>query len=86
MTTTRSRLPFPSARQIGLSYSLGSTTLAILGLGRLGTNMARIGHRAWGINVMAWSENLGQDKADEAAEAAGLARGAFEVVGSLGEL
>ncbi|GAB7366474.1 hypothetical protein MBLNU230_g8268t1 [Neophaeotheca triangularis] len=75
-----------TAWQSGLTYALGGKTLAILGLGRLGTNMARIGQQAFGMKVIAWSANLTQSKADEAAEGAGLARASFEVVADLKEL
>src|SRR5580658_6972931 len=45
---------------------LRGKTLGVLGLGRIGSEVARIG-RAFGMNVVAWSENL----TPQAAEAAG---------------
>src|SRR5713101_6608216 len=45
---------------------LRGTTLSILGLGRVGSEVARIGS-AFGMNVIAWSENM----TPEAAKAAG---------------
>ncbi|KAL2129035.1 hypothetical protein VTI74DRAFT_8309 [Chaetomium olivicolor] len=43
-----------------------------VGLGRLGMAVARIMHVAFGMRVVAWSENLTQEKADEKAKEAGL--------------
>ncbi|QUH01492.1 D-2-hydroxyacid dehydrogenase family protein [Saccharopolyspora erythraea] len=54
-------------RTVGVE--LGGRTLGLLGLGRLGTQVAAIG-RAFGMPVIAWSQNL----TDEAAEAAGARR------------
>ncbi|KAJ9629496.1 hypothetical protein H2203_001870 [Taxawa tesnikishii (nom. ined.)] len=70
----------PSAWQSGLSVPLGGRTLGICGLGKLGTNMARIGALAFGMKVICWSSSLTQSKADEAAAGAGLGPGAFELV------
>jgi lactate dehydrogenase-like 2-hydroxyacid dehydrogenase len=44
-----------------------------VGLGRLGMAVARIMHLAFGMRVVAWSENLTQERADEKAREAGLA-------------
>lgn len=70
----------PQAWQSGFSLALGGKTLGLCGLGKLGANTARIGAQAFGMNVIAWSENLTQEKADAAAEAAGLPRGTFKAV------
>lgn len=40
-------------------------TLGVIGLGRIGTRMARYG-QALGMQVLAWSQNLTQDKAEAA--------------------
>ncbi|MFP1769208.1 D-2-hydroxyacid dehydrogenase family protein [Lonsdalea quercina] len=53
--------------QVGIGADLESSTLGILGLGKIGARVAAIG-RAFGMNVMAWSQNL----TPEAAQAAGV--------------
>lgn len=55
--------------QVGLGSELGGKTLGILGLGRIGSKVARIG-QAFGMQVIAWSENL----QDETASALGVRR------------
>jgi len=50
--------------QAGLSVSLKDSTLGILGLGRLGSAVAKIG-QLFGMNVIAWSQNLTQERCDE---------------------
>ncbi|EHK50533.1 hypothetical protein TRIATDRAFT_314149 [Trichoderma atroviride IMI 206040] len=69
-----------SGWQSDLAMSLTGKTLGIIGLGRLGAAVARIGHLAWGMNVVCWSENLTQEKADRTAAEAGLPSGIFRVV------
>ncbi|KAH8131273.1 glycerate dehydrogenase [Trichoderma asperellum] len=69
-----------SGWQNGLAMSLTGRTLGIVGLGRLGAAVARIGYLAWGMNVVCWSENLTQEKADRTASEAGLPSGVFRVV------
>jgi phosphoglycerate dehydrogenase-like enzyme len=59
--------------QSGLAMGLTGLTLGIVGLGRLGSAVARIGHLAWGMRVVCWSENLTQQKADRMAAEVGLA-------------
>jgi phosphoglycerate dehydrogenase-like enzyme len=54
---------------LGMGYSLAGRTLGILGLGRLGSRVAGYG-KAFGMNVIAWSQNL----TDETAAACGCAR------------
>lgn len=58
--------------QSGLAMGLTGLTLGVVGLGRLGAAVARIGHLAWGMRVVCWSENLTQEKADRAAADVGL--------------
>ncbi|KFY57223.1 hypothetical protein V496_06497 [Pseudogymnoascus sp. VKM F-4515 (FW-2607)] len=58
--------------QSGLAMGLTGLTLGIVGLGRLGAAVARIGHLAWGMRVVCWSENLTQLKADQMADEVGL--------------
>ncbi|HZF77554.1 MAG TPA: D-2-hydroxyacid dehydrogenase family protein [Acetobacteraceae bacterium] len=55
--------------QTGLGTALEGRTLGIIGLGKLGGRMARIG-QAFGMRVLAWSQNL----TEEAAAAAGATR------------
>src|SRR5271168_4565506 len=49
-----------------IGTDLGGKTLGVLGLGRIGSQVARVG-RAFGMNLIAWSQNL----TTQAAEAAG---------------
>lgn len=58
--------------QTQLAKGLTGATLGVIGLGRLGTAVARIGALAWGMNVICWSENLTQQKANQKAEEIGL--------------
>jgi phosphoglycerate dehydrogenase-like enzyme len=51
------RLKAGFAWQTTMGLDLEGTTLALLGLGRLGTRMAEIG-RAFKMHVVAWSQNL----------------------------
>jgi D-3-phosphoglycerate dehydrogenase len=63
------RLKTGAPWQSTLGIELQGKTLGILGLGKLGSRVAAIG-RAFGMKVIAWSENL----TDEKAEAAGATR------------
>lgn len=72
--------------QTVLSYGLAGKTLGCLGFGRLGTQAAVTGKLGFGMDVICWSENLTQEKADAQAEKAGLPRGTFRVCGSKKEL
>lgn len=47
-----------------VGVDLHGTTLGVLGLGRIGTRVARIG-QAFGMTVQAWSQNLDQAHAEE---------------------
>ncbi len=49
-----------------ITESLAGKTLGVLGLGRLGTYVARYG-QAFGMNVIAWSPHLTDERAAEAA-------------------
>jgi phosphoglycerate dehydrogenase-like enzyme len=51
--------------QSTIGVGLHGKTLGILGLGRLGTDVARIG-QAFGMHVIAWSQKLTRDKTDAA--------------------
>ncbi|KAH9211364.1 D-isomer specific 2-hydroxyacid dehydrogenase [Leptodontidium sp. 2 PMI_412] len=58
--------------QSRLAIGLPGSTLGVVGLGRLGAAVARVAHLAWGMEVVCWSENLTQKKADEMAVSVGL--------------
>ena len=51
--------------QTTVGTDLAGSTLGVLGLGRLGSQVARIG-QAFDMRVIAWSENLTPDRAAEA--------------------
>lgn len=61
-----------AAWQSSLATGLAGLTLGVVGLGRLGAAVARIGHLAWGMRVTCWSENLTQPRADQMAAQVGL--------------
>lgn len=50
--------------QVGLGRDLAGTRLGIVGLGKLGARVARIG-LALGMDVVAWSQNLSDERAAE---------------------
>ena len=50
--------------QVGVGTGLNGKTLGLLGLGRLGAQVARIG-QAFGMETVAWSQNLTPEKAAE---------------------
>jgi glycerate dehydrogenase len=72
--------------QTTLATGLAGKTLACLGLGRLGAQAAVTGKLGFGMDVVCWSENLTQEKADMQAEKAGLPAGSFKVLKSKKEL
>ncbi|GAA4075670.1 D-2-hydroxyacid dehydrogenase family protein [Nonomuraea soli] len=51
--------------QSTLGLDLHGATLGLLGLGKIGTQVAWVAH-AFGMNVVAWSQNLTQERATEA--------------------
>lgn len=53
------------AWQQTVGTDLSGATLGVVGLGRLGTKVATIG-QAFGMNVVAWSQNLTEERAREA--------------------
>jgi len=71
----------PESWQSGLMIPLGGKVLGCVGLGKLGLLMAKTAILGFGMKVVAWSENLTQDKADASAETAGLPKGSVKVVG-----
>ncbi|KAL1305635.1 hypothetical protein AAFC00_007231 [Neodothiora populina] len=67
--------------QTGVGMTLSNKVFGCVGLGRLGTNAARTAILGFGMKVIAWSTNLTQEKADEAAERIGLPKGSIKAVG-----
>lgn len=63
-----------------LNTVLGGKVFGTLGLGKLGAATAKIAILGFGMTVIAWSENLTQEKADEAAESDGLPSGSYKAV------
>jgi len=59
------RLKAGATWQTTIGLDLEGLTLALLGLGKLGTRMAEIG-QAFKMNVIAWSQNLTPEKCTEA--------------------
>ncbi len=51
--------------QTSVGRQLGGAVLGVLGLGRIGTRVARVG-AAFGMEVIAWSANLTRDAAEQA--------------------
>jgi phosphoglycerate dehydrogenase-like enzyme len=51
--------------QTSVGRQLGGTVLGVLGLGRIGTRVARVG-AAFGMNIIAWSANLTPEAAEQA--------------------
>ncbi|KAF5007764.1 hypothetical protein FDECE_5936 [Fusarium decemcellulare] len=60
--------------QSDMTVGLSGKTLGIVGLGRLGAAVARIGILAFGMKVICWSSSLDQQKADDMAASLGLPR------------
>ncbi|KAF2818730.1 D-isomer-specific 2-hydroxyacid dehydrogenase-like protein [Ophiobolus disseminans] len=58
--------------QTELAIGLPGKTLGLVGFGRIGSHVARVGVLAFGMKVVCWSANLTQEKADRLAEEAGL--------------
>jgi phosphoglycerate dehydrogenase-like enzyme len=50
--------------QVGVGGDLNGRTLGIIGLGKIGSQMAKLG-RAFGMNIIAWSQNLTDERAKE---------------------
>ena len=71
--------------QGSLAINLSGKTLALLGLGKLGSEVGKIAVLAFGMKVIAWSSNLTQEKADAQARDHGLPAGSFAVIPSKAE-
>ncbi|MCL4464696.1 MAG: D-2-hydroxyacid dehydrogenase family protein [Chloroflexi bacterium] len=50
--------------QLSVGGDLEGKTIGVLGLGRLGGRVAKVA-RAFGMNVIAWSQNLSRERAEE---------------------
>jgi phosphoglycerate dehydrogenase-like enzyme len=61
---TQSRSMTDGGWQVGLGRELSGARLGVLGLGRLGSQVAKMGH-AFGMEVQAWSQNLTNDRCEE---------------------
>lgn len=62
----------PAGWQTELAMGLQGKALGLVGLGRIGAHVARVGVLAFGMKVVCWSANLTQEKADKLAEECGL--------------
>jgi phosphoglycerate dehydrogenase-like enzyme len=62
----------PAGWQTQLAIGLQGKTLGLVGLGRIGAHVARVGVLAFGMRIICWSANLTQDKADALALECGL--------------
>lgn len=58
------RLMHEGGWQVGATAGLNARTLGVMGLGKLGAQAARVG-KAFEMNVIAWSENLSDERAAE---------------------
>lgn len=58
--------------QTELAMGLQGKTLGLVGFGRIGALVARVGLLAWGMKIVCWSANLNQEKADQLAGDVGL--------------
>lgn len=63
-----------------LNTNIFGLTLGLVGLGNLGSQVAKIGGLGFGQKIIAWSTNLTQEKADEQAEKVGLPKGSITAV------
>ncbi|CAN9244941.1 unnamed protein product [Alternaria alternata] len=62
----------PAGWQTELAMGLQGKTLGLVGLGRIGAHVARVGVLVFGMKIVCWSANLTQEKADELADECGL--------------
>ncbi|CBX99397.1 hypothetical protein IAQ61_000499 [Plenodomus lingam] len=62
----------PPGWQTELAVGLQGKSLGVVGLGRIGAHVARVGVLAFGMKIICWSANLTQEKADQLAEETGL--------------
>jgi lactate dehydrogenase-like 2-hydroxyacid dehydrogenase len=58
--------------QTELAIGMQGKTLGLVGFGRIGALVARVGLLAWGMRIVCWSTNLTQEKADQLAGDVGL--------------
>ncbi|KAF2254761.1 glycerate dehydrogenase [Trematosphaeria pertusa] len=62
----------PAGWQTELAIGMQGKTLGLVGFGRIGALVARVGLLAWGMKIVCWSANLTQEKADKLAQDVGL--------------
>jgi phosphoglycerate dehydrogenase-like enzyme len=67
--------------QTELATGLQGKTLGLVGFGRIGALVARVGLLAWGMKIVCWSANLTQEKADSLAQDVGLPVSGGGIVG-----
>ena len=58
--------------QTELAIGMQGKTIGLVGFGRIGALVAKVGLVAWGMKVVCWSANLTQERADQLAEDVGL--------------
>lgn len=80
-SSTQSSSPAAAAWQQGTIMTLPGKKLGLVGLGKLGVAFGKIALQSFGMEVVAWSANLTQERADEQAVAVGLQKGSFQAVG-----
>lgn len=80
-SSTQSSSPAAAAWQQGTIMTLPGKKLGLVGLGKLGVAFGKIALQSFGMEVLAWSTNLTQERADEQAIAVGLEKGSFRAVG-----
>lgn len=81
-SSTQSSSPAAAAAwQQGTIMTLPGKKLGLVGLGKLGVAFGKIALQSFGMEVVAWSANLTQERADEQAIAVGLEKGSFQAVG-----
>lgn len=64
------------AWQVSVGEGVHGKTLGVMGLGRLGSQVARVGV-AFGMNVLAWSQNLTAERAADCGAALALSKDAL---------
>lgn len=79
-SSTQSSSPAAAAWQQGTIMTLPGKKLGLVGLGKLGVAFGKIALQSFGMEVVAWSTNLTQERADEQAVAVGLEKGSFRAV------
>lgn len=74
------------AWETSFATGLRGKKLGIIGLGKLGAEVAKVGVLAFGMDALVWSSSLTQETADEKAGKFGLPAGKFHVTATMEEL